>query len=74
MTRIHLCASIEGLLLLPNKKLGLLTEMSGSAARKELLQRQLKGEKYIPSGECEGFCPINGCPGHEVKEVKDDHS
>lgn len=71
MIRIHLCASIEGLLLLSNKKLGLLTEMSGSAARKELIQRQLNGEKYISSGDCEGFDPKKGCPGHEVKEVKD---
>jgi hypothetical protein len=58
-------ASIEGLLRLSNYRLGKLVEMDGRKARKELLERQARGEKLIPSADCDGFDPVKGCPGHE---------
>lgn len=64
----HLSSSIEGLLMLSDKKLEDLFQMKGSEVRKELLERQSKGELLIPSANCEGFCPINGCPGHPYKK------
>ena len=65
-TRRHMSASIEGLLGLSNYRLGKLVEMNGKAARKELLERQAKGEKLISCADCEGFDLIKGCPGHEI--------
>ena len=62
--------SIEGILELTDYKLGLLTGIPGRKARLELIERRANGEIYIPSSNsCEGFCPIKGCPGHEVKEA-----
>jgi hypothetical protein len=49
-----------------------LQSMFGSFAsdiRHELEQRKDKGEELIGSEGCEGFDPVTGCPGHEVKEV-----
>lgn len=63
----HMKANIEGLLRLSNQKLARLTGLHGKDVRKELKDRQKRGEKYIPCGECEGFDPIKGCPGHEEK-------
>ena len=64
----HVSASIEGLLTLSNYRLGQLVEMDGRKARKELLERQIRGEKLIPSSDCEGFDPVKGCPGHEINK------
>lgn len=63
----HMKASIEGLLNQTNVKLGRLTGMNGKAARQELQRRAALGHKYIPCGDCEGFDPMKGCPGHEEK-------
>jgi len=38
--------------------------------RHELEERKEKGELLIGSEGCEGFDPLTGCPGHEVKEVE----
>ena len=49
-----------------------LQDMFGGFApdiRHELGERKEKGELLIGSEGCEGFDPITGCPGHEVKEV-----
>lgn len=62
----HVSASIEGLLELTNYRLGKIINMDGRKVRKELLERQAKGEKLIPSSDCEGFDPITGCPGHKI--------
>lgn len=65
---MHISASIEGLLRIKStKSLGTLLNMDGHAARIELNGRLAKGEKLIPSEGCEGFDPIKGCPGHEIK-------
>lgn len=63
----HMNASIEGLLKLTNRKLGKLLEMDGKEARKILKEKLKNGEKLIPCGDCEGFDPVNGCPGHVTK-------
>lgn len=60
----HMKASIEGLLNLPARGLGKLLEMNGSEARKKLKEKLKAGELYIPCGDCEGFDPVHGCPGH----------
>lgn len=60
----HMRASIEGLLEHTDNQLGRLVEMDGKEARKLLKQKLKQGEKYIPCGDCDGFDPLHGCPGH----------
>ena len=58
----HLQTSIAG--LIENctiKKLGLLFNMDGTKAKKELLSLQAKGHKYLPSEGCNHFDPLEGC-------------
>lgn len=66
----HMKASIEGLLNLPARGLGKLLEMDGSEARKKLKEKLKAGEKYIPCGDCDGFDPVHGCPGHPTVNGK----
>ncbi len=70
----HLTASIEGLLLQKDSTLGKLFSMRGSAARKELLARQKKGDLLIPSDNCQKFDPVKGClcGDSEFKPHKDE--
>jgi hypothetical protein len=70
-TRFHMQASIEGLLKYSNKKLGQLLEMPGKEARNILLYKKANGEKVIPCGDCEGFDPVTGCPGHPLDDTKE---
>lgn len=72
MSKHHLSISINRALLLSD---GELHDMFGGSAnlRESLEERKAKGELLIGSVDCKGFCPINGCPGHEVKEVINDH-
>jgi hypothetical protein len=69
-TKFHMKASIEGLLEYPNKKLGELLGMPGKEARNILLHKKANGEKFIPCGDCEGFDPVTGCPGHAINAEK----
>jgi len=32
----------------------------------EFTRRMNRGEKFFPMGDCKGFDPVTGCPGHEV--------
>lgn len=64
----HIVTNIAGILKQPNSMLARLFDMNGKEAREELLRLQAMGHKYIPSEGCEGFDPINGCPGHPVPE------
>jgi hypothetical protein len=57
-------ASIEGLLQQSTRALSKLLEMDGREARQQLKLKQKAGEKYIPCGDCDGFDPVLGCPGH----------
>ena len=61
----HITVSIERVLQFSDKQLGDFFDGNGSEIREELLERQAKGELKIGSENCEGFCPIKGCPGHE---------
>ncbi|KEQ31231.1 hypothetical protein N180_03000 [Pedobacter antarcticus 4BY] len=68
-TTHHVSISIEGLL---NKSDSLLQDLFGSFGpdiRTELEDRKEKGELLIGAVGCIGFCPINGCPGHEESEA-----
>jgi hypothetical protein len=38
--------------------------MSPDEAKRHLLRLFGKGVKYLPFGNCEGFDPVTGCPGH----------
>jgi hypothetical protein len=67
-TTHHMNASIEGLMKLTNRKLGILLEMDGKEARNILKGKIKKGEKVIPCGDCDGFDPVNGRPGNEENE------
>lgn len=60
----HMSASIEGLLKQTNRGLEKLLEMNGKEARKKLREKLQAGEKVIPCGDCDGFDPVRGCPGH----------
>lgn len=41
--------------------------MNGYEAKAELLEELAKGKKFLPVGDCPGFDPQTGCPGHEEK-------
>lgn len=48
-------------------------KLSDQKARIELHNLQIKGHKYMPCANCEGFDPFErGCPGHPVTE-SDNH-
>lgn len=61
--------SIESALSLTNKELNRMFSSFDGDVREHLEKRRSNGEVLIGSNDCEGFCPIKGCPGHEVKEV-----
>ena len=69
MNKHHVTASIEGALLLSDEELQSMFGGFGPDIRHELEDRKQNGELLIGSVDCEGFDPIKGCPGHEVKEV-----
>jgi len=67
----HLTMNIDHVLSLSDKYLEDIfasLDISGKEIRKGLEDDKKKGHKLIGSKGCDGFCPINGCPGHEVKE------
>lgn len=43
-------------------------------AEMELKMMRHKGIKYFPMGQCEGFDPETGCPGHPVEEEAQGHA
>ena len=63
MAKYHMTTNIAGLLRNCNtRKLGLLFDMNGSEAKKELLALQAKGHKFLPSENCKHFDPFeHGC-------------
>lgn len=63
----HVSCNIDYLLGYDDQYLSNIFEADGSEVRKELEERKANGELKIPSEGCEGFCPVNGCPGHEQK-------
>jgi len=65
----HVSTSIDGLLKKDDQFLGLLFEGTAAEIRKELEERKAAGEILVGSENCQGFCPINGCPGHKNKEA-----
>ncbi len=40
--------------------------MDPAEIRADLKERLGRGEKLIPSEGCDGFDPVNGCPGHPI--------
>lgn len=67
-TKHHICTSIQGLLRQSDKVLARLFSMDPTEIRADLKERLSRGEKLIPSEGCEGFHPVNGCPGHPIPE------
>lgn len=63
----HISTSIDFLLKQRDSYLGDIFEWDVSESRADLERLKSKGHKLIGSPDCEGFCPVNGCPGHEVK-------
>jgi hypothetical protein len=62
MAIYHLTTNIAGLMRNCNdKKLGLLFDMNGKEARKELQSLLDKGDRLLPSGNCKHFDPQEGC-------------
>lgn len=62
MAIYHMTTNIAGLLRnCSDKKLGLLFDMNGKQARKELQALLAKGDKLLPSENCKHFDPIEGC-------------
>lgn len=77
--RVHMVGSIEGMLknYTPRqfaKTFGdAFTDSDGrlihpTEARKMLHERFAQGERLIPYGDCEGFDPVTGCPGHPMED------
>jgi len=64
----HLNTRIAYLLEQSNEWLSDIFTGDGAEIRKELEQRSTSGELLIGSAGCEGFDPVNGCPGHPVIE------
>lgn len=62
----HLTANIDFVLSMSDEKLAKIFDAPVSEIRSELLENKAKGHKLIPSDGCEGFCPVNGCPGHRI--------
>jgi hypothetical protein len=66
----HVSTSIRGLLGKSDEMLELLFERNAYQLRESLNESLEKGENYIGSENCEGFCPITGkCPGHITEKV-----
>jgi hypothetical protein len=63
----HVTCNIDYLLGQDDQYLGTIFEGDGDVIRKELEERKANGELKIGSEGCEGFCPVNGCPGHKAK-------
>jgi len=62
MAIYHLTTNIAGLMRNCNdKKLGQLFEMDGKEARMELQALLDKGDKLLPSDNCQHFDPQEGC-------------
>jgi hypothetical protein len=53
---------------LSDEELASMFKMDGKEARSELMDRAAAGDIYIGSENCDGFDPINGCPGHKSEE------
>lgn len=73
MKTIHCSLSVRGALRWPQKRLrGLLTDESGRSlppreAREALMQMLSEGVELLSFGDCDGFDPKTGCPGHESR-------
>lgn len=45
------------------------TSVPMEEARVFLMAERAKGHLYFPMGDCEGFDPLKGCPGHEKEDA-----
>ena len=63
----HVSTNIERLLQFSDDQLESMFDSPGAEVRSELEERKANGEIKIGSEGCEGFDPVNGCPGHEVE-------
>ena len=46
------------------------TPLSAAEAEEELRRLRFEGVRYIPvGGECEGWTPEHGCPGHPIPDA-----
>lgn len=68
ITTRHLTINIAYLLNCSDKELELYFEGRANDIRRDLENRKAKGHLKVGSQNCEGFCPVNGCPGHPVKD------
>jgi len=66
MKKYHVSTSIDELLKLTDKQLSVMFESDPAGTRNQLQGLKKMGHKLIPSANCEGFDPINGCPGHDM--------
>lgn len=64
--RRHVSININFLLTQDDETLGEMFSGNGAEVRAELEERKANGEVKIGSEGCEGFCPVNGCPGHPI--------
>jgi hypothetical protein len=69
MTSHHVSVNIDTLLNKSDNKLQEMFGGFGPDIRSELESRKANGERLIGSLDCVGFCPVNGCPGHQDSEV-----
>jgi hypothetical protein len=69
MSSHHVSMRIDRALSMTDTEIQLMFGGFASDIRHELEGRKEKGEVLIGSEGCEGFDPVTGCPGHEVKEV-----
>lgn len=67
MTR-HVSMNIDTALSFDDDEIGEMFSGNGAEIRKELEERKANGELKIGAEGCEGFCPVKGCPGHEMKK------
>lgn len=63
-TTYHIKMRINTALAMSDSELSQMFDGNPKLIRKELEDNKANGEVYIPTEGCEGFCPINGCPGH----------
>ena len=74
---IHCSLSVRGALRWNQKQLrGLLTDQAGHKlspreAREALMQMLSEGVEMLPLGDCDGFDPKTGCPGHAAPPEDD---
>lgn len=45
-------------------------ELTRKQAEDMMRHKLAMGEKYLACGDCEGFSPLTGCPGHRVEDDK----